>query len=66
MKTRCFLNIEIPDSTRRALKAKAASEGKSIRALVAPLLNQIISPTLADAPQPAAPHLTPQQDRALP
>ena len=40
---RSVLIIEIPPSTRRALKMTAASRGCSIRALVEPALNRIIA-----------------------
>ena len=47
-----FLSIEISETTQRALKARAASQGVTIRALVAPILNQILASPVGNAAQP--------------
>ena len=48
-----FLSIEISETTQRALKARAASQGVTIRALITPALDQLVAPITA-APQSTA------------
>jgi plasmid stability protein len=50
--------VDIPDAMYRRLKARAASEGRSVKALLLQAAEQVVSPTPATARRVRLPLLT--------